>query len=350
MTLPKVTRSGSPSLDRAVEPPLAARGRPEAGHHLVADEEGAVPCAGLGEERVEPGLRRDHPHVARRRLGDQAGDPVAVLGEHLLDRSPVVVGQHEGQGRRGLRDAGGAGHGERGEARPGRGQQRVDVAVVAAGELHDQVPPGEAAGQPDRGHGGLGARRHEPDPLDGGPGHDLLGELDLGRGRGAVRRAAGDRLGDCCEHLGVGVAEQHRTPGADQVDVVVAVDVGQPRAPGGPDEPGGPAHGVEGADRGVHPARRHRAGAVEPGGGGGVVGRVVGWHRLILPDRTSHAGGRSRLGPRRWSRQFCRKVRFTFMTCGNGSTTCPEARWDLRHTREPDVTSRDNIRWISTSV
>ena len=32
-------------------------------------------------------------------------------------------------------------------------------------------------------------------------------------------------------HLGVGVAEQHRPPGADQVDVLVAVDVGEPGAP-----------------------------------------------------------------------------------------------------------------------
>ena len=31
-------------------------------------------------------------------------------------------------------------------------------------------------------------------------------------------------------HLGVRVAEQHRPPRADQVDVVVAVDVGEPGA------------------------------------------------------------------------------------------------------------------------
>ena len=39
---------------------------------------------------------------------------------------------------------------------PGRREQRVDVAVVAAGELHDDAPPGEPAGQPDRGHRRLG--------------------------------------------------------------------------------------------------------------------------------------------------------------------------------------------------
>ncbi len=89
--------------------------------------------AGLGEERVEARLGRDHAHVAGGRLGDQAGDPVAVLGERLLDRGPVVVGQHERQRGRRLRDAGGAGHRERGEAgarprpaarRRGRGSSR----------------------------------------------------------------------------------------------------------------------------------------------------------------------------------------------------------------------------------
>ena len=104
------------------------------------------------------------------------------------------------------------------------------MAVVAAGELHDDVAAGEAAGQPDRRHRRLGAGGDEADPLDRRTRDDLLGELDLGLGRGAVRRAAGDRGRDRRLHLGVGVAEQHRAPRADQVDVLVAVDVGQPGA------------------------------------------------------------------------------------------------------------------------
>jgi hypothetical protein len=66
------------------------------------------------------------------------------------------------------------------------------VAVVAAGELHDLAAPGEAAGQPDGAHGGLGAAVDQahlldrPDALD-----DALGELDLARARRAEARAAG---------------------------------------------------------------------------------------------------------------------------------------------------------------
>src|SRR5262252_6591578 len=41
---------------------------------------------------------------------------------------------------------------ERGDARAGGHEQRVDVPVVAAGELHHQTPSGKSPGQTDRGH------------------------------------------------------------------------------------------------------------------------------------------------------------------------------------------------------
>ena len=275
---------GAPALGRAVEAPLAELARPEAGHHLVADEQGSVGRAGLGEEGVEAGQRRDDAHVAGGGLGDEAGDPVAVLGERGRHGVPVVVGQHEGQGRGGRRDAGGAGQREGGQPRARRGQQRVDVAVVAAGELHHDVATRDAAGQPDRGHGGLGARGDEPDLVDGRASDDLLGELDLGLGRGAVGRAARHRGGDRLLDLGVGVPEQHRAPRADQVDVLVAVDVGQPRAAGRADEPGRAAHGVERPDRGVHAPGGHRAGPLEQGLGRGRA-PVARGHRVIVSNR-----------------------------------------------------------------
>ncbi len=81
----------------------------------------------------------------------------------------------------------------------------------------------------------------------------------LGRGR------------DGAEHLGVGVAEQHRTPGADQVDQLVAVHVVQVR-PGGPgDEPWAPADGQERTDRRVDPTRDDLPGPLEGGPGCEIV-------------------------------------------------------------------------------
>src|SRR5699024_119307 len=105
------------------------------------------------------------------------------------------------------------------------------VAVVAPGELHDLRPARVSAGQTDCGHGRLGARGHETDLVDGvDPGHDLLGEFDLtGRGGAEGEPLDGGFLHGG-EHLGARVAQDHRAPGADEVDVVVAVGVTQPGA------------------------------------------------------------------------------------------------------------------------
>ena len=75
---------------------------------------------------------------------------------------------------------GGAGDTRRGrqaqrrDTRAGVGQQRVAVAVVAAGELDDLGAAGVAAGQPDRAHGGLGAGVDHAQPLDRGDAADDL--------------------------------------------------------------------------------------------------------------------------------------------------------------------------------
>ena len=199
--------------------------------------------------------------LPRRRLGDHAGDLAArarrtrprtasrsLYGSTIVSPAcaPVTPGV-SGSPRVATPGAGG-------------GQQRVHVAVVAAGELHHLGAAGEAAGQPDRRHRRLGAGRHQP---------HLLDRLDPGRRsprrarprpRSACRRrcrAPTARL-DGRDHLGVRVPEDHRPPRADQVDVLAAVGVGQVRAGAGHHEPGRAAHGAERPHRRVHPARRHQ--------------------------------------------------------------------------------------------
>ena len=167
---------------------------------------------------VEARLGRDDAHVARRGLGDDAGDARTELGERGLDGGAVVVRQHDGVGGDVRGDARRLGEPQRDDAGAGLGEQRVDVAVVAAGELDDHVAAGEAAGQTERRHRRLGAGRDEPHLVDRRAGDDLLGELDLGRaGRPEGRAARRGRL-DRRHDLGVRVAEQHRAPRADQVD------------------------------------------------------------------------------------------------------------------------------------
>ena len=125
-------------------------------------------------------------------------------------------------------DAGGAGDAEGGDAGAGFDQEAVGVAVIAAFELDDDVAAGGGAGEADGGHGGFGAGADEAHFLDGGiAGDDALGEIGLGGGGGAeaggVRGGALDGFDDGRE----GVAEDHGAPGAEVVDVAVAVGVGE---------------------------------------------------------------------------------------------------------------------------
>jgi hypothetical protein len=211
MTLPKVTRSGT-TVSRVREHlGVAARGGAEPGEHLVADQQGALAAAELGDERGEPGCRGDNAHVRRRRLGDHGGDAAGVRGEDLLQRGTVVVRDDERLRRDGLRHAGRARQCEGRQPRPGGGQQTVGVTVVVARELDEQVASGRAARQADGGHGRLGARGDQPRLLHGRhPSHDLLDELRLGRGRRPERQSARGGGLDGGDDLGMGVAEQRR--------------------------------------------------------------------------------------------------------------------------------------------
>jgi hypothetical protein len=100
-------------VDR-VEAIPAGRTDPEAGHHLVHDQQRAMLPGDLAQAGVEPGERRDRAHVPRSRLGDNAGDVVRVGGERGLHRGQVVVGDDDGLRRLRLGHPGRRRMGERG--------------------------------------------------------------------------------------------------------------------------------------------------------------------------------------------------------------------------------------------
>jgi hypothetical protein len=151
----------------------------------------------------------------------------------------------------------------------GRSEQRIDVAVVAAGELDHAVPAGRPAGQPDRRHRRLGSGVDQAHLLDRPPdsGDQLLGQFDLPDGRRAegqpVRRGSSNRL----DHRRVGVAVDHGAPRRHEVDVLAPVGVSQVRPATADHEPRGAADRPEGPHRRVHPARRRALGALEQFGG-----------------------------------------------------------------------------------
>ncbi|SKG12618.1 Uncharacterised protein [Mycobacteroides abscessus subsp. abscessus] len=192
-------------------------------------------------------------HIAGGGLGDDGGDVIALFGEDLRYRTDIVVRQHDGVGRRGAGDTGRGGQAEGGQAGPGIGQQRVGVPVVTACELDNLGASGESARQAHRAHGGFGAGVdqthlfHGLDAID-----DLAGELDLAlNGRAVGKPVLGGPLHGL-HHRGVRVAQDQRTPGADQVHIPVVVDIGEPASGAGSDEPRNPTDRRERAHRRVH--------------------------------------------------------------------------------------------------
>jgi hypothetical protein len=245
----------------------AAARDPEAGDHLVEDEERAGGVAERAQPLEEPRLRRDDAHVPGDGLDD---DRRQVLGmaldgrAHVLD--VVVAADERVRGGAG-RHAGRGGDAEGRHAGPRGGEERVGVAVVAAGELEDPVAAGRAAREAQRAHRRLGPRRDEANLLDRGHGVDeLLRERHLALGRRAEGRPRRSRLLHGLDDLGIGVPEDERPPGHHPVEIAVALrvpDVGALAASS--EERLAGAHGPPGPDRGVDAAGDDPVGApIEP--------------------------------------------------------------------------------------
>jgi hypothetical protein len=207
----------------------SAVGDAEARHHLVEHQQGAAVVARLAQALEEPVGGRDTAHVAGDGLDDDAGELVAVPLDHGAHAREIVERRSQRVGGRRGRHAGGGRDAERRETRAGLDEQRVGVPVVAAGELEDLVASRRGARQAHGRHRGLGARADEAHELDRG--HRVLdrrGELDLQHRRGAEARPAGRRLLEDRQHARVGMPQDHRPPGADEVDVAIAVGILDP--------------------------------------------------------------------------------------------------------------------------
>lgn len=134
-------------------------------------------------------------------------------------------------------------------------QQAVGMAVVAAFELDDLVAAGEAARQANRAHGGFGTGVHHA--------HHIHGRHQLGYqrrhfyfhfGRRAKAQAAGRRLDHRVADRRMVVAQHHRTPGADIIDIGFPIHVIEVSAIRAFDKQRGAADAGEGADRRVNAA------------------------------------------------------------------------------------------------
>src|SRR5699024_10614062 len=134
-------------------------------------------------------------------------------------------------------------------------QHAVAVAVVAALKLDELVPAGGATGQTQGGHHRLGAGVHHAYQLQ--PGHHVhhqLGHFHLPGAGCAEAEAVCHRFLHRLTDDGVVVAQNHGAPGADVVNVAVALHIINAAALCPLDEPGGETHGAVGPHRAVHPA------------------------------------------------------------------------------------------------
>ena len=94
----------------------AAIGHPEAGDHLIEDEQGVVAAGELPKPRQEPVLGRNDAHVASHRLDDHAGNLSWVRVEQGLHGGQVVVVGQQRLGGVRRRHAGAVRHAEGGGA------------------------------------------------------------------------------------------------------------------------------------------------------------------------------------------------------------------------------------------
>ena len=253
MTLPKQVRSASMPYS-SWAPPRATR-KPV----MTSSKISSAPTRSHSARSAarKPSAGGDEAHVGGDGLEDDRGDVVGEGGD-------VVEGHDRGVGHRGRRDPHRVGQAEDRQRRTGLGQEGVAVAVVVAGELHQPVAAGVAAGEADGRHRRLGARAHQPDLLHRRDASaDLLGQQDLPLGGRAIARAPGRGVLDGGDDGGVGVAGDDRPVALDEIEVLGALDVPDPCAVGALDEVRGAPDGAEGPDGRVDAAG-------DPGLGPGV--------------------------------------------------------------------------------
>ncbi len=199
--------------------------------------------------------------IRRYALDHHRGNLVASLGHQCAKGLIIVERQNHGVAGETLGNTGGRRGAEGREPGTSRYQEVIGVAVVAAIELDNGIPARGPACEPDGRHHRLGARGHEADHLEvgDGRGHEF-GEFDfLPAGCSKGQTGCGGSC-DRLDHIGMGVAEDQRAPGTNEIHVGVAVGVDHVAAFSAFAEERLSTDTAESSDRRVHPRRHEFAG------------------------------------------------------------------------------------------
>ena len=206
---------------------------PESADDLVEDEQRAGVATRVGEMAQPLVALRQQTVVGGQRLDDRGGQRRARFREHLVELLVVIERRDQRLAQRRVGDAGARRGRAAGQSAAGLHEHAVGVAVVAALELEDARSAGRGAGDAERGHHRLGARRDEADALDmRDVRDDPFGQRERVRLAGAERPAVVDRGVRGASHVVVVVAEDQRTEALAEIDVLAAagVDEGRPVA------------------------------------------------------------------------------------------------------------------------
>lgn len=186
--------------------------------------------------------------------------------KRLLELGDVVVTEDEGVLAGAFRDAGRIGGAEGCACAAGGDEKAVDVAVIVSGELDDLVATGIAPRGADGAHRSFSAGIDEADFLDrGDAADDEFGEMGFGDGGRAETRSAIDCCVNCRADFGMGVAQDHRSPGTDVIEVAIAIKVVEVGALTALKEDGLAADAAKCAGGAIHAAGHEGLGASKGG-------------------------------------------------------------------------------------
>jgi len=171
-------------------------------------------------------LRKDDAHVRRDRFDDDGGDFAFVLRKKIFDYGEIIVGNIERQFGKSLWDAGAFGDAERGETGAGLGEKAVGMSVVAACKFDDQIASGKSASEAQGTHRGFCAAGNEADFFKKRNGAaDALRKLNFEFGGDAEACSLLRLVCNRGDNGRMRVAEQHSSPGADEIEQPVAVRI-----------------------------------------------------------------------------------------------------------------------------
>ena len=156
-----------------------------------------------------------------------------MLGERLFDRRQIVKGQSEGSSARSPPVPQPNRQSKSGQSRSRLDQQPIRVPVIAALKLDHIFAAGKRPRHADGGHRRFRPRADKAHFLDRGHGGDhQLRQVGFGGCRGSKTGAPLRRPLNRLHHQRMGMAENHGPPGAEVVQVAIAVGVPQVRSLG----------------------------------------------------------------------------------------------------------------------